>query len=74
MAINARMEEVDERIAGPHRERLRDAEERKKEAENGITKESAAIITSERNLKKSRAKIANLEKDVMVIFNIFIQN
>uniref|UniRef100_A0A915MT02 Structural maintenance of chromosomes protein n=1 Tax=Meloidogyne javanica TaxID=6303 RepID=A0A915MT02_MELJA len=65
MAINARMEEVDERIAGPHRERLRDAEERKKEAENGITKESAAIITSERNLKKSRAKIANLEKDVM---------
>ncbi|CAK5074944.1 unnamed protein product [Meloidogyne enterolobii] len=65
MAINARMEEVDERIAGPHRERLREAEDRKKEAENGITKESAAIITSERNLKKSRAKIANLEKDVM---------
>lgn len=64
MAINTRMEAVDERIAGPYRERLRDAEERKKEAENGITKESAAIITSERNLKKSRVKIGNLEQDV----------
>lgn len=60
------MEAVDERIAGPHRERLRNAEELNKLAENGITKESATILSSERNLKKTRTKILNLKQDVMV--------
>jgi hypothetical protein len=66
MAINDRINEVEEKIAGPYKRRKAEAEEQKKEAENGINKERANIASSERNKTKAKTKIRNLEQDLKV--------
>lgn len=67
MDINDKIENVNNEVAGPILKRKKIAEENKKNAENGINKEKANVTSNERNMKKTRTKIDNLEQDIQDI-------
>lgn len=68
MELHDRMEEANKRIAGPYEKGIKEAEEKKKEAEAGINAENAKKSSSERNIKKIKVKLENLDQDVKVKF------
>lgn len=64
--INDKIEETSSKIAGPYQKRIKEAEQRKREAEGGINTEIATLASSERNVKKSKKKLADAENDIRV--------